>query len=428
MSKPSYITKNFSNNNYLYQDNIRKLDLDYGINFSPAKMTSNFQNYDKVAYLNHNDDTIVYKTSGTQDSKGSKQNSYSVLRPDIDFNQVDSPNNKYYWNQQFNPNLDIPYTNDNDYVLEIKQGFEELTTLDSETQLFLDSQFGPDIRFLNETTPDFLLRIKSKYHKITGPSLDSTNINDWSNYVGPSNILPESHPATVPIFEDGQSCKTQDYYHKPNVINLPIINQNNKPKYGSQQALPKHHLLGPRLFSENHINTNTKKPFDIKNSGYNVSIKESFQDRPIIDNSQSKTIPSYSDLKKQNKFCSLLDPYECKSDVTDYNNKNSVYDLPCGTKNVYGSTLEKNNIKPNLSKFVMHNIIGLNTTDLNQPIISLRNYSMFNNSNDEERSLNDIKMMSNENYIRNTNQLRLEANKNLQTQTEKLQLNLSSRG
>lgn len=424
MSKPSYITNNFSNNNYVYGQNIRNIDIDYGINFSPDKLSSNFENYHKVARVDN--DQIVYKTSGTKDTKGSKQNSLSIIRPDIQFKQDE---NRFFWNVQNNPNLELSYENDLSFIDNLKQGYRQITEINDEEQLALDAQYGPDNRFPEEETNDFILRLKNKYSQVTGVGV-TDDMDDWFYYAGPSNILPESYPATVPIFEPGQSCKTQNFYHKSNIMNLPNVNLDKKPQYGSQQALPKYNLSGPRLFSDNRINTNTKKPFDVKKSGYSISIKESFQQRPIIDTQKDNTsdsIPTYSDLKEQNRYCSLLQPYECKTGDYDYTNNNNVYNNPCGSQNKYGSILEKNTMKPNLSKFVMHNIIGLNTNDINQPMIQVRNKSLFNQEIDNENSLNDLKKISHENYIKNTNQLRLEANKNLQTQTEKLQLNLSYR-
>ena len=239
-----------------------------------------------------------------------------------------------------------------------------------------------------------------------------------------------SNPQNI-FSNDFNSCPSRDSYHTSTTLDLPK-KEADKPKWGTVRGFD---VVGPRTFSDKHINLNHKTPFDIKNSGYDIqeNLNYTYEN---YEEKKDNTLPSYdnTNLEKEESeeseeglgYCSQSD-INCKGNIINFSLHNDIYNGECGTKNLKGGILEKNITKPNLSKFVKHNIIGLNKENINESMINIRNEALFNKEIRNESNLNNIKKISQNNFINNTNQLRYEFNNKFETHSQKLQRNLSNR-
>ena len=355
-------------NEFLYKNNVRNMDT---INFKPD-IFNNFTHYNRVKNI-ESDTNTSFRTSGTTSTKGSKQN------PELREILIEGENikNRFHWD-------------------------------------CLDKN------------PDGSCKPGDSYQKID--EYLTSNLG--------AEILPVTNPVTTQqIFgEEHNSCPTRDSYHKSITLNLPP-REEGKPKYGTVRAFD---VVGPRTLSDKYINLNHTTPFDIKNSGYNIQNSENFITNlnhvyeNFTEHKTPKKLPSYDltneqeEDEEETEYCKTQN-LNCKSTVDTFSNHNSIYDGDCGTKNLKGGILEKNVQKPNLSKSVLHNIIGLNKENINESMINIRNKALFNIDIKDESNLNNIKKISHENFIQNTNQLRIEFNNKFETHTQKLQRNLSHR-
>ena len=250
-----------------------------------------------------------------------------------------------------------------------------------------------------------------------------------------SNILPHNYPVKdTEIFGPNlDSCVDSQIYHNPYHVKLPNKITNNKPIYGTNRGFD---VKGPRIMSKENINVNKQTPFDALNSGYNIQDNnkqynitiENYDDHddemPVNSGDNPLTTP---DIKIKN-FC---DNNKCYHSQYKYKTTIDIYNGKCGTKSKFGTVVDKLDQNPHVSEFVKHNIIGNNFENINRTSLYGKNKATFNNKMLEKSNLNlnQVRKLSHNNFIENTNKLRDEFNHNYFKQhTSKMQSNLDNRG
>ena len=359
---------------------------------------------------------ISEKTSGTKSNVGDKQNADPRLAIEIDTSNtqkfhwddnrgiIRSGENMNYRKSSFYGWLSY-YSSTRNLNDPIRKFYEDIVKDDTNFPLGDNLTINDYLRYYNNNISNEMLDVLRFAFNL----YNKKAMNEWLDAVGDNNILPQNYPANSVV--EKNLCLPSTSYHKPVVINLQN-NSPDKPRWGTPLGFEQ---VGPRKMNNMGINTNVKKPFDVTHSGYTIT----------------ENLPTYSNFKVNKESFRYPDSVR-RDNLKKYTNNLSTYNGTCGSKfENRGTILEKNIKNPHQSRFVKHNIIGLNKENKNEPMIFLRNIAKFNNNDliNQDINLNSLKKLSHQNFIHNTNKYRDYVNDNLfEQKTEKLSRNLEYRG
>lgn len=368
------------------------------VNSYKSKSNMNFnkknQNFEKGGII-YNDYVIGTKTLGTPNYR---LRDNKIDNTHVPYERLSSHN---FTDQQIKQNIKNSSCHNEKHHL---QNINELNTLIPN---------NPDIQQdLNQARQDLNDCVDTFFQSYKNPD---TNVTRRPT----SNILPDNYPYkdTEVFGEDLQSCRDSQQYFNSIDLNLPIQENNLKPKYGTTRAL-NNDIVGPRVF-DGYENINKQTPLNTMYSGYNIQENQQNYNKVMVKVDEEYTDREVGDIKTK--------PYE----TIGYKNKDTVYNGSCGSKTNFMAITDKLERQAHLSEFVKNNIIGNNYDNVNHSSLYHRNKATFNNKDlqNNNPNLNTIKQGSHTNFIDNTNKLREEFKIDYFKQhTHKMQNNLNNRG